>query len=130
MADEDPQDTEADELLEESQNGNGERELTAEEKAEYKAAEQKARDKAAYDLHMGFVTQAFAADPLRQVLARVPRVAEPPAAPSPIAAATAHDPNYVSRLPRPRPKSIRPDGTPAHAEETPARRRLPTARDD
>lgn len=94
--------------------------------AEQKAVEQKDRDKAALDQHMGFVTHAFAADPLRLILARVPRPTEPGAAPAPVAAAV-RDPNYVSRLPKPRPTSILPN--PAPDPEGP-RPRPPTSRED
>jgi hypothetical protein len=102
---------------------------SAEQKAEQKAAEQRARDKAAVDLHMGFVTNAFAADPLRLILARVPRSTEPAAPPVPVAATTARDPNYVARMPRPRPKSIVPNPAPEPDPDAPPPR-LPTARED
>ena len=108
-----------------------ETEQTAEQKAERKAADQKARDKAALDLHMGFVTHAFAADPLRAILARVPRPAE--VATHPLAAAAAvpipRDPHYVARVPKPRPQAILPNPAPepdAPAEPT----RWPTSRTD
>ena len=91
--------------------------------AEQNAADQKGRDKAALDLHMDFVTRAFAADPLRTILARVPRPAE--AAPHPPVAAAARDPNYVSRMPRPRPKSILPEPAPEGPPPRP-----PTSRED
>lgn len=97
---------------------------------EQKAADEKDRTKAAHDLHMGFVTHAFAADPLRLILARVPRAAQVAAVP-PATAATAAppDPSYVARLPRPRPKMAVPVPLPEPALEGPPPR-LPTARED
>src|SRR6185295_12917350 len=89
-----------------------ETEQTAEQKAERKAADQKERDKAALDLHMGFVTHAFAADPLRTILARVPRPAEAAAHPPAAAAQVPRDPHYVARMPKPRPKSVLPNPAP------------------
>ena len=90
-------------------------------------AEQKDKDKAARDLHMDFVTKSFASDPLRLILARIPRATE--AAPAPPVAAAAHDPNYVARIPKPRPSIVRPESkTEAKTEGPPPR--LPTARED
>jgi hypothetical protein len=96
--------------------------------AEQKAADQRDRDKAALDLHMDFVTHAFAADPLRLILARVPRPGQ--VAPPPAVAAAPRDPNYVARLPRPRPKSVLPHPAPEPASVPAGPPRLPTARDD
>jgi hypothetical protein len=98
--------------------------------AEQKAADEKDRGKAAYDLHMGFVTHAFAADPLRQILARIPRAAPVATTPA-VAAATAGppDPNYVARLPKPRPKTVLPGPVAAPAPEGPPPR-FPTSRID
>ena len=90
--------------------------------AERKAADQRDRDKAALDLHMDFVTHAFAADPLRLILARVPRPGHAVAAPP---AAASRDPNYVARMPRPRPKSVLPDPAPEAPPPRP-----PTSRAD
>jgi hypothetical protein len=89
---------------------------------EQKAADQRDKDKAALDQHMGFVTHAFAADPLRQILARVPRSGHAIAAPT---VAAPRDPNYVARMPRPRPKSVLPDAAPEAPPERP-----PTSRAD
>jgi hypothetical protein len=90
-------------------------------------AEQKDKDKAANDLHMGFVTHAFAADPLRAILARVPRPGW--AAPHEPVAAAPRDPNYVARMPKPRPKSILPNPA-AEPESASPPPRWPTSRDD
>jgi hypothetical protein len=97
--------------------------------AEQKAVEQKDRDKAALDLHIGFVTHAFTVDPLRAILARVPRAGERAAHPQAAAAPVPRDPNYVARMPKPRPKAIAPSPAPepdAPAEPT----RWPTSRTD
>lgn len=118
----------------EQKNTAGAEQKTAEQKAaeqqkatEQKATDQKDRDKAALDLHMGFVTHAFAADPLRAILARVPRPAE---AHPPVAAGPApRDPNYVARMPKPRPKSVLPSPAPEPESPSPPPR-WPTSRTD
>ena len=108
-----------------------ETEQTAEQNAERKTADQKERDKAALDLHMGFVTHAFAADPLRTILARVPRPAEAAAHPPAAAAPVPRDPHYVARMPKPRPKTILLNPAPAPEPEAPAEpTRWPTSRTD
>jgi hypothetical protein len=86
-------------------------------------AAQKDKDKAADDLHKDFVNRAFADDPLRLILARVPRPTAA-AAPAPVAAAPS-DPHYVSRTPKPRPKSVLPDPAPEGPPPRP-----PTSRAD
>jgi hypothetical protein len=69
-------------------------------------ADQKERAKEAVDQHNDFVTKAWVDDPLRLILARVPRPTRfAAAAPSP---AAPNDPNYVGRMPRPRPASVLP----------------------
>jgi len=120
----------------EQKNTAGAEQKTADQKAaeqqkatEQKATDQKDRDKAALDLHMGFVTHAFAADPLRAILARVPRpaaaAAHPPAASGP----APRDPNYVARMPKPRPKSVLPSPAP-EPESPPPSPRWPASRTD
>lgn len=104
---------------------------------EQKAANQRERDKAAGDLHKDFVTKSFVNDTLRVILARVPR---PTIMKSPVPVTTAanptQDPNYVSKMPRPRPKQapVQAKPSPAQAnvvsEPEAPRPRPPTARQD
>jgi len=74
------------------------------------SAEPKDKDKAAIDVHTDFVTRAFVDDPLRTILARVPRPTLVAAAPPPAGPHPPNDPNYVARTPRPRPPSVLPGG--------------------
>jgi hypothetical protein len=112
---------------------------------EEKEADKRDREKAANDLHKDFVTKSFTADTLRVILARVPRqTAARAPAPVTTAGVPAHDPNYVSKMPKPRPKPVlaAPKRSRSEAGPTPAATiiapepdagpppRLPTARQD
>ncbi len=72
-------------------------------------ADQKEKNKQAVDQHTDFVTRAWVADPLKLILARVPRPTHVAAPPPQVTVPT--DPNYVARTPRPRPPSVLPGAT-------------------